>query len=61
VLGVAGGDITRKYPFYLDLREREARIRRLGRCKIVGDFHQWNLEGEIIEAMKLLQMVGYQP
>ncbi len=44
---------------YGDLREREAKIRRLVESNIIGIFI-WNLEGEIVEANDaFLQMVGY--
>jgi PAS domain S-box-containing protein len=44
---------------YRDLKEREARIRRLVDANIVGIFI-WNLDGEIIEANEaFLRIVGY--
>jgi PAS domain S-box-containing protein len=44
---------------YADLKEREAKIRRLVDANIMGIFI-WNLEGEIIEANEaFLQMVEY--
>jgi PAS domain S-box-containing protein len=44
---------------YRDLKEREAKIRRLVEANIIGIF-MWNLEGEIIEANEaFLQMLGF--
>ena len=44
---------------YVDLREREAKIRRLVDANIIG-ICMWNVEGEIIEANEaFLKMVGY--
>ncbi|MDB5764049.1 MAG: hypothetical protein JWQ21_3044, partial [Herminiimonas sp.] len=44
---------------YADLREREARIRRLVESNIIGIFF-WNIDGNIINANDaLLQIIGY--
>ena len=56
-VGVASGDLAGERRLYNDLREREARIRRLVNSSIIGVVI-WDLQGRVIDAEPSLSRYG---